>query len=234
MQKLIKITTIIIVCVLVLVTGSCKKKDNLTVITPTQHHDYVDLGLPSGVLWATHNVGATSPEVYGYHFAWGETKPKSSYTWATYQFCYGSNNTFTQYCYNQNYGYYGFTDNLMTLLPEDDAATTNWGEGWRMPTHEEWEELYQNTTHDWYYYNDVRGMLFTASNGNSLFLPAAGWYDSQYHNYYHCDVYYWSSTLNSNNNPESAWSVGYYTTSTDIGTNYRFRGFAVRPVCNGQ
>ena len=112
----------------------------------TVAHEYVDLGLPSGLLWATCNVGATSPEDYGDYFAWGETQPKDTYEWSTYQYCNGSYNTLTKYCSNSSYGYNGFTDNLTTLLPEDDAATANWGGNWRMPTKEEFQELYNNTT----------------------------------------------------------------------------------------
>ena len=99
---------------------------------------YVDLGLPSGVLWATYNVGAEYPEAYGNHFAWGETQPKDTYNWNNYQYCNGSNNTLTKYCNNSSYGFNGFTDNLTMLLPEDDAATANWGADWRMPTKNEW------------------------------------------------------------------------------------------------
>jgi hypothetical protein len=135
---------------------------------------YVDLGLPSGTLWATYNVGANTPEEYGDYFAWGETQPKDTYNWSTYQYCMGSNTTLTKYCNKSSYGYNGFTDNLTTLLPEDDAATANWGNGWRMPTLEELQELYDNTTVTWTTQNGVGGALFTAPNGNSLFMPAAG------------------------------------------------------------
>ena len=138
-------------------------------------HEYVDLGLPSGTLWATCNVGANSPEEYGDYFAWGETWPKDYYDWSNYQYCMGSYGTLTKYCNDSSYGYNGFTDNLTTLLPEDDAATANWGSGWRMPTKEEWVELYNSTTVAWMTQNSVNGRLFTASNGNSLFLPAAGY-----------------------------------------------------------
>ncbi len=138
-------------------------------------HEYVDLGLPSGTLWATCNVGANAPEEYGDYFAWGETQTKSTYNFSTYQYCRnGNQDQLTKYCDSVSYGYNGFTDNLTTLLPEDDAATANWGSGWRMPTETEWEELLQNTTHTWTTQNGVNGYLFTASNGNSLFLPAAG------------------------------------------------------------
>ena len=105
---------------------------------------WVDLGLPSGTLWATCNVGANAPEEYGDYFAWGETQSKDYYYWDTYQYCMGSSATMTKYCNKSNYGYNGFTDNLTTLLPEDDAATANWGTDWRMPTRDEWDELFQN------------------------------------------------------------------------------------------
>ena len=137
-------------------------------------HAYVDLGLPSGTLWATCNVGATTPEGYGDYFAWGETEPKTIYNWSTYKYCMGSSITMTKYCNDSNYGNNGFTDNLTTLLPEDDAATANWGSGWCMPTLVQWKELYQNTTNTWTTQNGVNGRLFTANNGKSLFLPAAG------------------------------------------------------------
>ena len=133
-------------------------------------HAYVDLGLPSGLLWATCNVGANAPEEIGDNFAWGETTPKNTYDWSNYQHCNGSEYTLTKYCNDAEYGYNGFTDNLTTLLPEDDAATANWGNGWRMPTYEEWKELYNNTTMTGTTQNGVEGALFTA-NGNSLFLP---------------------------------------------------------------
>lgn len=121
------------------------------------YHEYVDLGLPSGTLWATCNVGANAPEEYGDYFAWGEIQPKDYYDESTYQYCIGSYNTLTKYCNNSSYGYNGFTDNLTTLQPEDDAATANWGAGWRMPTKGEWEELYNNTTCTWTTQNNVSG-----------------------------------------------------------------------------
>lgn len=159
-------------------------------------HAYVDLGLPSGTLWATCNVGANMPEGYGDYFAWGETEPKSIYNESTYKYCNnGYGNQLTKYCNNTFFGYNGFTDNLTILLPEDDAATANWGSGWCMPTSEQWRELYQNTTHTWTTQNGVNGSLFTASNGNSLFLPAAGsrWRDEL--SRVGSRGYYWMSSL---------------------------------------
>ena len=94
-------------------------------------HDYIDLGLPSGTMWATCNVGAENPEGYGDYFAWGETQPKAIYTDSNYVYSNGGCEDFTKYCTKPEFGYNGFTDNLKTLQPSDDAATVNWGEGWR-------------------------------------------------------------------------------------------------------
>ena len=137
-------------------------------------HEWVDLGLPSGTLWATMNIGASSPEEYGDYFAWGETTPKEYYEWNTYKWCMGSNNTLTKYCTNSYYGYNSFVDNDVELDPEDDAATVNWGAGWQMPTLEQIDEL-KDCSSEWMTLNGVYGRLFTGSNGASLFLPAAGY-----------------------------------------------------------
>ena len=107
-------------------------------------HDYTDLGLPSGTLWATCNVGANVPENYGDFFAWGEVSAKSSYSWSNYKYCNGDFNSLTKYCSMSSFGDNGFTDNLKVLEPSDDAATANWGQDWRMPTVEEMRELRDN------------------------------------------------------------------------------------------
>lgn len=99
-------------------------------------HEWVDLGLPSGTLWATCNVGADTPEGFGDYFAWGETAPKDDYSWETYRWCNGYFNTMTKYCTN---GSYGTVDNRTELDPEDDAAYVNWGSSWRMrPWNSSW------------------------------------------------------------------------------------------------
>ena len=190
---------------------------------------YVDLGLPSGLLWATCNVGANAPEEYGDYFAWGETQPKDKYNFSTYQYWMGGFNTLTKYCTDPNYGYYGFTDNLTTLLPEDDAATANWGYEWRMPTKEEWEELYQNTTCIWTTQNGVNGRLFTASNGNSLFLPAAGYRWGSDLNFVGSDGDYWSSSLYTDD-PNYAWTFYFSSDYYDMDDLIRCNGQSVRAV----
>lgn len=135
---------------------------------------WVDLGLPSGLLWATCNVGASSPEHCGNYYAWGETQPKNRYEWDSYVHYYISG--LTKYCTDPALGYMDYVDNLITLQAVDDPASANLG-GWaRTPTKEEWQELMDNTTSHWTIYNGSSGRRFTGSNGNSIFLPAGGLY----------------------------------------------------------
>lgn len=189
-------------------------------------HTYIDLGLPSGLLWATTNVGANAPEEYGDYFSWGETQPKSIYNWSTYQYCNGSSNTLTKYCSISNEGYNGFTDSLTILLPEDDAATVNWGAGWRIPTKHEWEELNNNTTCTWTTQNGVIGRLFTANNGNSLFLPAAGYREES--GFFDLNYgYYWSSWLVAGSNAY-IFEFNSYWSATQYGR--RCYGYSIRAV----
>jgi uncharacterized protein (TIGR02145 family) len=192
---------------------------------------YVDLGLPSGTLWATCNVGADTPEGYGDYFAWGETQPKDVYNWSNYQYCNvdGSDYQLTKYCNNSSYGYNGFTDNLTTLQPGDDAATANWGSGARMPTRQEWEELENYCSSVWTTQNGVNGRRFTGPNGNTLFLPAAGgrWGDELY--YAGSDGYYWSSSL-STDDPYGAWRFDFNSDSAGVNGYNRNIGRSVRAV----
>jgi len=139
---------------------------------PDTQHDYVDLGLPSGTLWATCNVGATCPEDYGDYFAWGETEPKDNYDWSTYKWCNGSSTTITKYCVYSNYG---TVDGKRELELEDDAAYVNWGSVWRLPSKEQIHELRDRGSWTWTTRNGVEGQLVTGPNGNTLFFPATGY-----------------------------------------------------------
>ena len=146
---------------------------------PEVPHEWVDLGLPSGTLWATCNIGADSPEDCGDYFAWGETEPKEVYSWTNYKWCNGTYDTMTKYCSNSDYGANGFVDNKKELDPEDDAAYVNWGSSWRMPTMAQLQELVENCTWQWTTRNGVEGQLAKGPNGKTLFLPAARYrYDS--------------------------------------------------------
>ena len=142
----------------------------------------VDLGL--SVKWATFNVGATSPEDYGDYFAWGETEPKETYSWATYK--WGTSSNLTKY---------NTTDGKTTLDLEDDAAKVLWGGYWRMPSKEEVDELTQQCTWIWTTHNNVNGYKVTGPNGNSIFLPAAGYKGAGPTYPAGEDGLYWTSTL---------------------------------------
>ena len=194
--------------------------------------DWVDLGLPSGTIWATRNVGANSPEDYGDYFSWGETEPKDYYHPDNYKwFVKGSgiNYLVTKYCTDSNSGYNGFVDNKTELDPEDDAAYVNWGPSWRMPTIEQQRELYENCSSVWTTFNGVYGRLFTGPNGNTIFLPAAGirWDESLY--FVGSDGGYWSRTLDSSN-PRYAYGLAFGWGYVDWHNDGRDNGFTVRAV----
>ena len=194
----------------------------------------IDLGLPSGTKWANMNIGAEKPEDYGLYFVWGETvgygsdtNDGHSFNWASYKWCNGSYDTMTKYCTNSSYG---TVDNKTVLDLEDDAAYVNWSNSWRMPTITEIDELLNNTTSEWTTVNGVNGRKFTSTmNGNSIFLPAAGYRYGSYLDYQTSGGYYWSSSL-SESNPSDARSLDFGSGSAYTGSDYRFLGFTVRPV----
>ena len=197
--------------------------------------DFVDLGLPSGTLWATRNVGASSPEDYGDYFAWGETEPKTieEYNLDTYKWYMSDSidHGFTKYCVQSNYGYNDFFDNLSKLNPEDDAATVNMGSEWRMPTIDEITELIENCTWQWTKLNGVNGYQVTGPNGNSIFLPAAG--ESAK---YSIGVkgYYWSSSISfvapNNYYPSNANNLYFASDLAKLNGSSRIMGATVRAV----
>ena len=140
----------------------------------TSTHEYVDLGLPSGIKWADRNIGANKPEDYGDYFAWGETEPKKMYVWNTYKWSNGTYNTLIKYNTDSDYG---IVDNKKILDPSDDAATVKWGDAWRSPTVENWNELLSQCSVKWDSRDGVLGVVFTSrNNGNSIFFPATGFY----------------------------------------------------------
>ena len=194
MQKFTKTLAAIMLIITVVCTAGCKKDNGGN--GTYKGHDYIDLGLPSGTMWAACNVGAENPEDYGDYFAWGETQSKTTYNWSTYVYCNGDYNQLTKYCTQSDFGFNGFTDNLKTLQSSDDAATANWGEGWRTPTYNEWVELLSKCTPTKTTRNGVNGCLFIARNGNSIFLPAAGSYGDEELDHVGDNGSYWSSSIN--------------------------------------
>lgn len=172
----------------------------------------VDLGL--SVNWAGWNVGASSPEEYGDFFAWGETSPKSGdYTESTYR-------------YHNGNSYENIGSNISGT--QYDAARVNWGGSWRMPTKSECEELKNRCTWKWTTYKGINGMKVTGPNGNSIFLPAAGY------RYYTLGDrgsygYYWSGSLYGSNS-SSAWYLCFNSYGSGVYGYYRGLGRSVRPV----
>lgn len=181
-------------------------------------HKFVDLGLPSGLLWARTNVGAASFADDGDYFAWGETSPKTYYSWSTYK--WGSN----PYKYN-------FSDGKTTLEAADDAATVNWGAPCRMPDSSDFQELYSKCDWSWKSnYNGASGYLVTGPNGNTIFVPASGYrYDGDL--YFHgSSGDYWSRTLISGST-DYARNLDFGSGDVDLTKGYYcYLGLPVRPV----
>ena len=193
--------------------------------TPTTDSRAIDLGL--SVKWASCNVGATQPWEYGGYYAWGETEEKSDYSWSTYKYCNGSHDSMTKYCTSSSYG---TVDNKTTLEASDDIATVKWGGSWRMPTDEEQQELINNCTCTWTTHNGVNGYRVTGPNGNSIFLPAAGYRDGTEVSYQGSRGYYWLSPL-SRSSTLNAYYLYFSSGDYDWYSGYRSFGRTVRPVC---
>ena len=179
----------------------------------------VDMGL--SVKWASVNIGANKPEEYGDYFAWGETEPKKKYGYSTYKWLQGKYYTLTKY--NTDYDHGNVIDNKIVLESSDDAAVANWGGNWRMPTKAECVELCNNTIWEEITQNGVKGMkVISKKNGNSIFLPMAGYY-TQYgfiaEGYFH-----WSSSLDPSY-PTNAYCL------RGEGASDRTQGGSIRPVC---
>ena len=177
----------------------------------------VDLGL--SVKWAGCNVGAKSPEDYGDYFAWGETSPKLDYG-GMYSITYGSSISSMK-----SRGIIGSDGNLTA---GHDAATTNWGGSWRMPTLDEIKELVNNCSLEWTTINGVYGTLITGPNDNSIFLPAAGYRFNTSLTNAGLDGFYWSATPSSNSN--YAYDLGFNSDSYHWHYDTRSDGRTVRPV----
>lgn len=155
--------------------------------------EIVDLGLPSGRKWASFNVGASAPEEYGDYYAWGETEPKADYSWETYKWSNGNEYSLTKYNVD---GGRGVADGKRNLGLNDDVAYAKLGGHWRMPTGEEFRELVNGCSSVWTTQNGVYGFLMTSNtNGNSIFFPAAGYYNEYGFSYAGSLGFYWSSSI---------------------------------------
>lgn len=206
---------------------------------PYNGHEYVDLGLPSGLKWATMNVGATKPEEYGDYYAWGETEPyyaeghsqdnpckvwregKTGYNWASYfDSVNGSGSSFDRYALGKK----------TTLDADDDVAHVKWGGDWRMPTEAEQNELCEKCTWELTTQNGVYGEKVTGPNGNSIFLPAAGYRGDSWIYNAGSSGHYWVSSLHESYSG-SAYELLFSSDCVRRFSNYRYYGQSVRAVC---
>ena len=186
-------------------------------------HQFVDLGLPSGLLWARTNIGAPFSSDDGDYFAWGETEPKSYYAWSTYKW-WGDDNITK----------YNPTDKKTTLDSEDDAATVNWGVPCRMPDSSEFEELYNECDWTWQEsYNGTSGYLVTGPNGKTIFFPASSSHFDDDELYDHgWDGYYWSRSIDQLHTTYYARFLMFNkgNVKPKIYGSFRPNGLTVRPV----
>ena len=199
---------------------------------PLNGVEYVDLGLPSKKLWAKCNLGANSEEESGLYFQWGDTQgwtkeqignPKQ-YNWANYKWNVDGSSS--------NFSKYNSTDGKTVLDLEDDAVHVALGGNWKMPTVDDWRELYDNTEQQWTQVNGVNGYKLTASNGNYIFIPAAGFGNG--------------SSLRNEGSYGLVWSSSLYSVGSNYAFNcyfisswfssdyrdYRYNGFSVRGIAN--
>ena len=194
--------------------------------TETGNYEYVDLGLPSGVKWATQNVGANTATELGTFVAWGEITPITDYDWETYKWGNGDEDALTKYCTDASAGK---VDGKTTLEATDDIATQLWGSDWRMPTFEEVKELYDKCTWTWvpsYAGVDAKGYVVKGTNGNSIFLPAVSREERQ------AEGAYWSSSLRTEEGyNKSAYALLFAENEgVKLKSQYRINRFCVRAV----
>ena len=204
-------------------TSYGKQKSFTTTAGPNaNNHEYVDLGLPSGLKWATCNVGSSTPEEYGDYFAWGETEPAPNND-------YSSSNCSTRGLSISQLQSQGYIDGEGNLTPQYDAAAANWGGDWRMPTKAEQQELLDNCTWTWTTQNGVKGYNVEGPNGNSIFLPAAGYRYGSSLNYAGSDGSYWGSAPDASDG-YYAYRLGFDSSNHRMVSHSRYYGRSVRPV----
>ncbi len=186
----------------------------------------IDLGL--SVEWAPCHIGATTQEECGKYYSWGEIEEKADYSWETYKWCNGSNDSVTKYCTDSSYG---TIDGKTTLEAEDDVATVELGEDWRIPTIAEFQELLNNCAWTWCSVNGIYGYK-VSGNGNTIFLPAAGcrYYDETEARYVSELGCYWSSSSTASDHPTSyafSFEEDDFMESDNVS---RYPGLTIRPV----
>ena len=206
---------------------------NTTTDNVTIDYSYVDLGLPSGLKWATRNIGATSETDYGDYFMWGSTEPNtaSQCNWTNAPFNNGLSEYDEEYFNAHKSEWLDSKDNLK---PEYDAARAIMGGDWRMPTKADFQELLSGTTNEWikdYNGTGVNGRKFTSKKDTSkyIFIPAAGFCSDGSVNYVGSNGSVWISSL-STSTPINAWYLNFGLGDCLMSGNYRCNGRSVRGV----
>lgn len=210
------------------------KKEGRNATQEIDGHEYVDLGLPSGVVWATCNLGANEPEEHGLYLQWGNAKLpqvlKPDYS--QWNMPFSSNGVLTKYNTRDQCG---AVDNRVVLHDLDDAASVNWSTRWHIPTKDNFKELIINCTWEWKQQNGVNGYLVTSKiNGNNLFFPTTGLSMVKSIKDAETTGCYWTSSLHVQE-PIGAWGLDFSENKKGMDMLYRiprFIGMAIRPVSN--
>jgi len=189
-------------------------------------HEYVDLGLPSGLKWATMNVGAETPEDYGSYFSWGEVTEKEMYVW---------DNNIYKYDYSDDLLIsLEIVDTCGNLTHSYDAASVNWGGDWRIPTEKEFKELIDCCNWEWTSVNGVNGFMISSkakNNTNSIFLPAGGYNVNQAPSKVDELCSYWCASFSGDDS--SFYSISFRGSPDEKKTGktlMRYSGLSIRPV----
>ena len=187
-------------------------------------HDWVDLGL--SIRWAAMNIGAKAPSEYGTPYQWAAITSTANCGWQSYNYCKGSSTSMTKYVTMSSYG---VVDNKVRLENADDAAHVSWGGGWRLPTIEELDELATKCKWEWVKQDKHKGYLVTGPNGNTIFLPTAGYRFGSGTAYQGSVGYYWSSSL-ATSHPSLAQYLRFGSAAHSLDSIGRCFGASIRPV----
>lgn len=199
------------------------------ILSVPSSYEFVDLGLPSGIKWATCNIGASKPEEFGLYFAWGETEGytvanveagRKTFSYDDYKFTNDGGNTFTKYS----------EEDKKTILDLEDDGAYQYDNTCRIPTREEYQELIDNTTQTKEVLNSIDGLRFTSKiNNNSIFIPNGGFIEDNSFSKIDNKYFLWTSTRRSN---VGGRAYCFYADSNYIETSliFSYEGFSIRPV----
>lgn len=210
--------------------GTVYKSVNWNILEP-ELYQWIDLGLPSGILWADKNIGATKPEDYGLYFAWGEiqgyNKTGKQFNWLDYELCNDTKESLIKYCTDSSYG---TIDNKTVLDVTNDASYRSCSVS-RTPEKSNFEELLENTTSTWETLDGINGRRFTSKiNNNSIFIPAGGRIANGVLQNEGASGYVYTSSLDIEY-PYGSYVFGFNSGNAGmLFSNNRCQGFSIRPI----